>query len=306
MRFAFENLRGSSQYYRDRFFQDFVNRQPLDTIYLSARHQILGNLRSTYDAMVNEDLVSHGLKEPAKKAELVEPDVVPVRKPTLIQAEPVEEVVVDMASLSGASPDVFLPNEEVVPAEDVLQPERSNIREVVIRDSFGYFQEKNGRLVDEEKRILVEKRVCVGLEPENGHFRIDFDEVIDRLEPAIADVFHVGRERLTGEGMAAHFMDNFPSRDIPLGIRDDGITATLGLAGVERHIMQEQDNWSSEGAILTAEASRNLPDDYLSTSPLEISIHLAGRKHYNRPPISDPRMIKRVEKVANRFADTFS
>lgn len=159
------------------------------------------------------------------------------------------------------------------------------------------------------------KSVNVGLTPDGDQFRIDFAQVVNRLQPVLADLSQPkGRERISGLEVANYFMSTNEWRkqatNYILGVKD-GIEVTLDLGRVERRFEYRNgdvvaDNWRQEGPILSGLLDRDYEDETKFVPPsFVVSMHRFSEERYNRLPAVDPKMKATMNDLAERVAAAF-
>lgn len=160
------------------------------------------------------------------------------------------------------------------------------------------------------------KSVGVRLSPEGiNQFRIDFDQVVDRLQPVVADLSQPkGRERISGLDATNYFMSinewRESARNYVLGTKD-GIEVVLDLGRVGRRLEYNNgkvvvDNWKQEGAVLSGLLDRDYKDESKFVPPsFVVSMHRLSQSRYDRLPIIDPNMKSMVNGLAERVVAAF-
>jgi hypothetical protein len=160
------------------------------------------------------------------------------------------------------------------------------------------------------------KSVHMGLTPEGSNqFRINFDQVIDRLQPVVADLAQPkGRNRVSGMVVANYLMGTTEwreqARDFVLGFKD-GVEVTLDLGRVERRFDYKNgnliaDNWKQEGPVLTGLLDTDYEDETKFVPPsFVVSMRRVSKEKWDRLPAIDPQMKATMNDLADRIATAF-
>lgn len=159
------------------------------------------------------------------------------------------------------------------------------------------------------------KSVDVGLAPEDNQFRIDFAQVVDRLQPMVANLTQPkGRKRISGLNVANYFMSTDkwgePAINFVLGLKD-GVEVTLDIGRVERRFKYENgkiiaDNWRRKGPVVSGLLDRDYEDETKFVhSSFVISMHRFSEEKYNRLPAIDPKMKATMNELADQVARAF-
>ena len=169
------------------------------------------------------------------------------------------------------------------------------------------------------ERGLVWKNVTVKLEPEGDQFRVDFEDMVRRLDGVIDYLNPWGpweREeelRITGEDVARQLLTN--DRDgeggfFVLGLKD-GLEVAIGMGLVGQRFTWENmersgDKWRVDGSVLTGPLETDYRDETKFLSPsISISIRSETEGRYNRVPVVDPKKKEIVNDLAERVAESF-
>lgn len=190
----------------------------------------------------------------------------------------------------------------------------------------GYLLELNAAYVGKEvedglaetlgiEQGLQWKSVEVGLTPEGNQFKIDFTQVVYRLQSVTTGLTQPkGRQRISGLDVANYFMSTNewaePATNYVLGLQDE-IEVTLNLGRVASrfeysHGKIAADNWRQEKSVISGHLEKDYEDKTKFISPsLVVLMKRFSKERYDRLPIIDPKMKATVNSLAERVADTF-
>lgn len=181
------------------------------------------------------------------------------------------------------------------------------------------------------------KGVNVVLEPEGSNFRIDFDQVADRLqdiyaelEPAPTPEPRGFRQRLveavrktptenerlplTGERIIQELLTTDGHRDsnsVVLGIKD-GVEVSVGLGRVGDRFNwkggnRDEELWRAEGTVLTGPLAESYErDGQLEAPSVSFSVKRYSEDRYDRLPAIDPAMKTTMNELASKIAASFT
>jgi len=163
------------------------------------------------------------------------------------------------------------------------------------------------------ERGLSWKNVAVEFEPEGTQFRIDFDQVAERLQGVTATL-DVKPKSLTGKDIVAHLMktDKYGESEGPfvIGVKD-GVEVTVGMGRVGRRFEYSQgkkseDRWHVEGATITGPLDTDYRDETKFVPPsISVSMHPKSEERWNRLPAVEPKMKSTMVDLANGIAAAF-
>ena|SRR3989344_9484648 len=163
------------------------------------------------------------------------------------------------------------------------------------------------------ERGLSWKNVAVEFEPEGTQFKIDFDQVAEKLRGVVATLDTKARS-ITGKDIVAHLMktDKYGESEGPfvLGVKD-GVEVTVNLGRVGRRFEYSQgkrseDRWHVEGATITGSLDTDYRDETKFMPPsISVSMHPKSEDKYNRLPAVDPKMKATMNGLASEIATAF-
>lgn len=188
-------------------------------------------------------------------------------------------------------------------------------------DTFENTEENLANRLDVE-RGLASTAVLVALQSKNGMFLFDYDEILRRLRPVLADLDHPkGSTNLSGSAVVTHMIES-EGHPIYLGARD-GIYLQLdwglwsgrfrsdGKSLNSRNLLNSwkgnHNLWIGQGSILTGPMETSSRQSDASLIP---SIYLIARRSYQRwidsylpafDPVQKVAMRTLTERVANAF-----
>lgn len=163
------------------------------------------------------------------------------------------------------------------------------------------------------ERGLSWKNVAVEFEPEGTQFRIDFDQVSQRLQ-GVAATLDTRAKSISGKDIVAHLMktDRYGESEGPfvLGVKD-GVEVTVNMGRVGRRFEYSQgkkseDRWHVEGTTITGPLDTDYRDETKFVPPsISVSMHPKSEERYNRLPAVDPKMKTTMNGLANDIAAAF-
>ncbi len=166
------------------------------------------------------------------------------------------------------------------------------------------------------ERGLLWKNVAVQFEPEGDQFRINFDEVAERLRGVVASLDKKAkRGEIVGRDIVDHLMkvNEWGNSVGPFVLgRKDGVEVTVGLGRVgRRYEYQEweksEDRWQVDGATISGPLGTDYLDETKFVPPsISISLRPKNKDRYSILPAVDPKAIATMHELAELITEAFN
>jgi hypothetical protein len=161
------------------------------------------------------------------------------------------------------------------------------------------------------ERGLSWKNVTVQYEPEGTQFRIDFDQVAERLQGVAREL---GVKKLTGKAITEQLMmvNRWGDSEGPFVLgKKNGVEVTLGFGRVGRRFEYQQsqrseDRWHLDGLTISGPLDTDYSDESKIVPPsLSISIRPESKDRYSRQPAVKPEQKAFMNDLAEKIAAAF-